>query len=42
MADDPKAALWNPPLTGKQLLDDGVYAKLAPYQVQALEIYEVP
>jgi hypothetical protein len=42
MADDPKAALWNPPLTGCELLDKGVFARLSPYQVQALEIYEAP
>jgi hypothetical protein len=39
MADDPKAALWNAPLTGRELLDKGIFARLAPYQVQALEIY---
>ncbi|MGC4113159.1 MAG: alpha-amylase family glycosyl hydrolase [Myxococcales bacterium] len=40
MADDPKAKLWNKPMTGRELLDRGLYAKLSPYQVQALEIFE--
>lgn len=42
MADDPKAALWNQPLTGKELLDNGLFARLSPYQVQALELFSVP
>lgn len=40
MADDPKATLWDPPLTGRELMEKGVFARLAPYQVQALEIFE--
>jgi glycosidase len=42
MADNPDAALWNKPMTGQDLMNNGIYAKLAPYQTQALEIYEVP
>ncbi len=40
MADDPKAKLWNPPMTGRELLDRGIFARLSPYQVQALELFE--
>ncbi|MFH1467997.1 MAG: hypothetical protein ABIO70_26660, partial [Pseudomonadota bacterium] len=41
MADEPGAPLWREPLTGRQLQERGVYAKLAPYQVQAVEIAPV-
>ncbi len=32
--------LWNPPLTGRELLDRGVFVRLAPYQVQVLKLEE--
>lgn len=40
MADDPKAMLWDKPMSGRELLERGLYARLSPYQVQALEIFE--
>ena len=40
MADDPAAPLWSQPLTGKELLERGLFAKLSPYQVQALELFK--
>jgi hypothetical protein len=37
LADHP-AALWDPPLTGKEILERGIFCRLAPYQVQALAL----
>lgn len=35
-----EAALWDHAISGQELLDGGLFAKLAPYQVQALELFE--
>jgi hypothetical protein len=40
MSDDPSAGLWDPPLTGRELLEKGIFARLQPYQLQALELSE--
>jgi len=40
MAADPEATLWDRPISGRELLERGLYARLAPYEVQALEIFE--
>jgi glycosidase len=42
LAGDPDAPLWSEPKTGRQLRDEGLFVRLEPYQVQALEIYPVP
>lgn len=41
MADDPEADLWAQPMTGREIKEKGIFAKLSPYQVQALEIHPV-
>jgi hypothetical protein len=40
MADDPKAALWSKPMTGRELLEKGIFVRLDAYQLQALELIE--
>ncbi len=40
MADDPRANVWGSPLSGRELRDGGLFARLAPYQVQVLELSE--
>jgi hypothetical protein len=42
MGDNPKAPLWNPPLTGRELMEKGLFVRLSPYQVQALKLEEAP
>ena len=34
--------LWREPLTGRELLDKGIFARLSPYQVQVLSLEAVP
>ena len=41
LSDDPKEPLWRDARSGREILESGLYSKLDPYQVQALEIYEV-
>lgn len=38
MSTNPDANVWGRRIKGSDLLNDGVYAKLAPYQVQALKL----
>ncbi len=41
LAQDPTASLWEQPKTGRELIDGGIYARLEPYQVQALQLSRV-
>jgi hypothetical protein len=41
MADDPSQTLWDPPLTGREILDEGIFARLRPYQIQVLKLKAV-
>ncbi len=41
LSDDPKKHLWDKPKTAAELIDQGVWTGLAPYQVQALELIQV-
>jgi hypothetical protein len=40
MGDNPGAGLWNPPLTGQELLDRGLFCGLQPYEIQVLRLEE--
>ncbi len=40
MADDPNKALWPAPVLGRDLKARGLFAKLAPYEVQVLALEE--
>lgn len=41
LSSDPQRHVWDQPKSAAELLDRGVWADLAPYQVQALELIQV-
>lgn len=41
MADDSFSGVWDPPRTGRELLDQGIFCKLRPYQIQVLKLETV-
>lgn len=40
LSDGSRRPLWDPPLTGRELLDKGVFTRLEPYQIQVLTLAE--
>lgn len=36
MADDAFRQIWDPPRTGRELMDEGIFCSLRPYQIQCL------
>jgi hypothetical protein len=41
LSDDPNRHLWSQPKTAGELINDGVFVQLPPYQIQALELIQV-
>ncbi|MBN2358993.1 MAG: hypothetical protein JXR83_06040 [Deltaproteobacteria bacterium] len=41
MADDSFSGIWDPPKSGRELLDQGIFCRLRPYQIQVLKLETV-
>jgi hypothetical protein len=40
MEEDRATALWHKPVLGRDLLEQGIFARLRPYEIQVLRLTE--